>query len=170
MPLMRLIAENIGPFERLDIDFSDGNGKPHPGPHILAGVNGSGKSTVLRAIAWAMSWSESGFPEQEWRQFLRGPASRVLVQVLSDSDGSYINAGTADTARVWDQRLEAWVRSTGVAGKIGLLHSFGSRAGDTVSRRTYILNQEPLIAAYAPVRALSYVDSPAKMESLEKPD
>jgi len=62
MPLMRLIAENIGPFERLDIDFSDGNGKPHPGPHILAGVNGSGKSTVLRAIAWAMSWSESGFP------------------------------------------------------------------------------------------------------------
>jgi len=29
MPLMRLIAENIGPFENLDIDFSDGNGKPH---------------------------------------------------------------------------------------------------------------------------------------------
>jgi len=40
IPLMRLIAENIGPFERLDIDFSDGNGKPHCGPHILTGVNG----------------------------------------------------------------------------------------------------------------------------------
>jgi hypothetical protein len=40
MPLMRLIAENVGPFERLDVDFSDGNGKPHPGPHILAESTG----------------------------------------------------------------------------------------------------------------------------------
>jgi len=54
MPLMRLIAENVESFERLEIDFSDGNSKPYVGPHILAGVNGSGKSTVLRAIAWAM--------------------------------------------------------------------------------------------------------------------
>ena len=67
---MRLIAENIGPFERLDIDFSDGNGKLHRGPHILAGVNGSGKSTVLRAIAWALSRDGCGFPKEEWRHFL----------------------------------------------------------------------------------------------------
>ncbi len=70
---MRLIAENVGPFERLDIDFSDGNGKPHCGPHILAGVNGSGKSTVLRAIAWALSWDQYGFPEDEWKHFFTGP-------------------------------------------------------------------------------------------------
>jgi ABC-type transport system involved in cytochrome c biogenesis ATPase subunit len=54
MPLLRLIAEGVGPFERLDLDFSDGHGNPHLGPHILAGVNGSGKSTALRAVAWTL--------------------------------------------------------------------------------------------------------------------
>ncbi|MGA2736529.1 MAG: hypothetical protein ABSG65_03660 [Bryobacteraceae bacterium] len=42
MPLLRLIAEGVGPFERLDVDLSDGKGNPHLGPHIFAGVNGSG--------------------------------------------------------------------------------------------------------------------------------
>jgi energy-coupling factor transporter ATP-binding protein EcfA2 len=46
----------VGPFERLDIDLSDGKGNPHLGPHIFAGVNGSGKSTVLRTLAWVMDW------------------------------------------------------------------------------------------------------------------
>ncbi|HUA59321.1 MAG TPA: ATP-binding protein, partial [Verrucomicrobiae bacterium] len=83
MPLLRLIAENIGPFEKLDIDFSDGNGKPHLGPHILAGVNGSGKSTVLRAIAWALDKGKHGFPMEEWRHSLRPVGSKTLVQVSS---------------------------------------------------------------------------------------
>ncbi|MGO9257938.1 MAG: AAA family ATPase [Bryobacteraceae bacterium] len=165
MPLMRLIAENIGPFERLDIDFSDGNGKPHPGPHILAGVNGSGKSTVLRAIAWPVSWSLSGFPGEEWLHFLRGPESRVLVHELPGRDGAYIYAGTADTAAGWEGRLETWAHSNGGAGEIVMLHSLGFRAAETVSRRSAVWKQQPLISAYAPVRSLSYVDSPAKMES-----
>jgi predicted ATP-binding protein involved in virulence len=168
MPLMRLIAEKIGPFETLDIDLSDGPGRPRLGPHILAGVNASGKSTVLRAIAWTLSSSLSGFPEEEWWHFLRGPESRVLVCMLFGPNRSYINAGTADTAADWEERLKTWVASKGVPGEIGLLHSLGVR-GDTVSGRTDVLNQEPLIAAYAPVRALSYVDSPAKMESLKHP-
>src|ERR1700691_3086570 len=108
MPLMRLIAENIGPFERLDVDFSDGSGNPYRGPHIFAGVNGSGKSTVLRAIAWLLSSGESGFPLEEWRHFLRGPESRALVQVSCERDKCYINAGTRDTTAGWEGPLERW--------------------------------------------------------------
>ena len=43
MPLVSLIAEGVGPFQSLELDLSDGKGNPHLGPHILAGVNGSGQ-------------------------------------------------------------------------------------------------------------------------------
>ena len=37
MPIVRAIAEGVGPFDKLDLDLSDGKGNPHLGPHILAG-------------------------------------------------------------------------------------------------------------------------------------
>jgi len=101
---------------------------------------------------------------------LNGPESRVLVHMLFGGGGSYINAGTADTAADWDKRLESWVRSNEVVGEIGLLHSLGDGEGGTVARPSYTPNQEPLIAAYAPARRLSYVRTSAKMESLRYPD
>jgi hypothetical protein len=168
MPLLRLIAENVGPFDKLDIDFSDGHGKPQVGPQILAGVNGSGKSTVLRAIAWAQWWGLAGFPEKEWVHFLRGPESRVLVQVLFGGE-IYINAGTRDTTSGWEERLEAWVRSRQVGGKIGLVHTLGASRGEPLARRPNVLNQGPLIAAYAPARTLSYVHSLQNTEIVTGP-
>jgi len=168
MPLMRLVAENIGPFERLDVDFSDGSGNPYRGPHIFAGVNGSGKSTVLRAIAWLLASPDSGFPLAEWRHFLRGPESRALVQVSCERDKCYINAGTRDTTAGWEGPLERWV-SGQVTGKVRFLHSLGDEAGGTIARPPHAPNQEPLIAAYAPARRLSYVPRSAKMESLRDP-
>src|ERR1035438_8765545 len=88
MPILRLIAQGVGPFESLDIDFSDGNGKPHLGPHILAGVNGSGKSTVLRTIAWVLDQGKRGFQYDEWEQALKGyDFSRALMAMAPrDSD------------------------------------------------------------------------------------
>ena len=102
MPLVRLIAENVGPFERLDIDFSDGNGKPHRGPHILAGVNGSGKSTVLRAIAWALSFDGDGFPEGEWRHFLHGKP-KVAIHVAPDNGAAFIMQVSTQWDEVWHE-------------------------------------------------------------------
>jgi hypothetical protein len=80
MPILRLVAEGVGPFEKLDLDLSDGEGNPHLGPHILAGVNGSGKSTILRAIAWANG--PLGPDGAEWLHLLKGwTRSRVgLIQ------------------------------------------------------------------------------------------
>ena len=171
MPLMRLIAENVGPFERLDIDFSDGNGKPHLGPHILAGVNGSGKSTVLRAIAWAMSSGRrDGFPEDEWRHFLWSRTSRVLVQMTSGPDLLAINAAGADTAAGWEVRLKEWARSLQADGEFGLLQSLGANVGERmVGGRSRIPDIRPMVAAYAPARALSFVGAPAEMEPLKWP-
>jgi ABC-type sulfate/molybdate transport systems ATPase subunit len=80
MPLLRLIAEGVGPFEKVDIDLSDGKGKPHLGPHILAGVNGSGKSTILRTLAWVMDRGGLGFQHDDWFQLLEGhPQSRAVL-------------------------------------------------------------------------------------------
>jgi hypothetical protein len=45
--LDRVVLYNIGPFEELSLDF-------HPGWNVILGDNGSGKSTVLRAIALAL--------------------------------------------------------------------------------------------------------------------
>ena len=165
MPLIRLIAENIGPFERLDLDFSNGSGKPHLGPHILAGVNGSGKSTVLRAIAWVLSTPECGFPQEEWKHFLSGSQSRVLVQMSDGSGAPYIYAGTSDSKADWDKRLERWASSQ-VTGTFHLLHYLDNGVGGINSRPAHVPDQGPLIAAYAPARRLSHVGASVKMESL----
>lgn len=171
MSLVRLIAENIGPFDRVDVDFSDGSGRPYPGPHILAGVNGSGKSTLLRAIAWAMSWPDYGFPEDESRHFLKGPKSRVVVQVTSPDGLSYIDAATADPEEGSLERLQDWVwslqlfsPSPGLAVRV-MEHSrvrFGNRG---IPRKGFPFT----IGAYAAARALSYVGAPSKMEALTRP-
>src|ERR1700733_12998453 len=92
MPLVRVIAEGVGPFEKLDLDFSDGNGKPHLGPHILAGVNGSGKSTVLRTIAWLLDRGCFGLQNDGWAQALKGhQRSRTMAILQPDAaDPSFI--------------------------------------------------------------------------------
>jgi predicted ATP-binding protein involved in virulence len=163
MPLMRLIAENIGPFERLDIDFSDGNGKAHRGPHILAGVNGSGKSTVLRAIAWALSWGGEGFPEREWQHFLRGNNSRVAVHVAPSQGPAYV-------VRVIPQWDNGWDEVDELAARLDLLDlKDPAILSAHAPFRWTRFGQPPLghpftASAYAPVRALSYIDTPASAE------
>ena len=94
---MRLIAEGVGPFQTLDIDLSDGKGKPHLGPHILAGVNGSGKSTILRTIALLLDWGQGGFQHDDWSQVLRGHGySRALVVVQPPGGRPYVWACSKD--------------------------------------------------------------------------
>ncbi len=90
MPLLRLIAEGVGPFEKLDLDLSDGKGNPHLGPHILAGVNGSGKSTVLKAIVWVLDrdYLNWGFDRTELGQSLAGHKSSDARFTFKTPSGS----------------------------------------------------------------------------------
>jgi predicted ATPase len=115
MALLRLIAEGVGPFERLNLDFSDGNLRPRPGPHILAGVNGSGKSTVLRAIAWALEQDGAGFDHQAWGHLTQGHAfSRVLAIIRDQTGEPYALAREAGGGSIYygvTQSLEDWAQA-----------------------------------------------------------
>jgi predicted ATP-binding protein involved in virulence len=171
MPLMRLIAENIGPFERLDIDFSDGNGKPHRGPHILAGVNGSGKSTVLRAIAWALSLGGEGFPEEDWKHSLRREKSWVMIHVSPDQCPPYgMGVAFGTDPREISQRamLLGLTRSSIFPKGSGLSWVFSGANDSQIQAFRVGLNNSQIhpftVGAYAPARALSYIDPRAKIE------
>lgn len=164
MPLMRLIAENIGPFEKLDIDFSDGNGKPHRGPHILAGVNGSGKSTILRAIAWALSWGGKGFPEKEWQHFLRGEQSRVAVYVAPQQGPAYIIQVFSQGDTSWDE-VDRLAECVGLKDR-AVLWAHAPFRWTRVGKPPF--GNMFTASAYAPARALSHLDTLANAEPLTR--
>jgi len=159
MALLRLIAEGVGPFKRLDLDFSDGNGNPRLGPHILAGVNGSGKSTVLRAIARAAWWTGCGFDREAWQHLISGQEGRVLAIVSDQVTGSpYPMSYGGDRSG----NLVSWVD-----GEIRELQRLMPRLALRYSPTEGDPNFN--IAAYAPSLALSYVDAQDMTTSLDDP-
>ncbi len=110
MPLVSLIAEGVGPFQSLELDLSDGKGNPHLGPHILAGVNGSGKSTVLRTIAWVLDGVNGGFPYEDWGEMLRGYGeSRARLTIRPPRQAPYLRACAKDTGGHASHDLAFWL-------------------------------------------------------------
>jgi hypothetical protein len=114
VPILRLVAEGVGPFEKLDLDLSDGKGNPHLGPHILAGVNGSGKSTVLKTIAWVLDRQGWGFDHQEWKHSLTGHAvSRAGLALKPPGAGLAVEGVGLNPPMDDDAWLNAWLRDQG---------------------------------------------------------
>ena len=66
--------ENIGPFERLDIEFDERW-------NLLLGDNGSGKTTILRAIAFALCGEIGPGLERAAQRLLRAEASEGLIEI-----------------------------------------------------------------------------------------
>jgi hypothetical protein len=171
MPLLRLIAEGVGPFERLDLDFSDGHGNPHLGPHILAGVNGSGKSTALRAIAWAMYHPGSSFDLRDWQHFLAGhddPRAIVLLQRLDGSPAQW--ACTKAKGELFALiRLAEMRGRTGVPDEEGVASFYeelGYKWERTPPARGFAHGLWFSLAAYASSRDLKHLERPDQAEKL----
>ncbi len=175
MPLLRLIAEGVGPFEHLDIDLSDGKGNPHLGPHIFAGVNGSGKSTVLRTIAWVMSIPSSGFHDEDWVHLLTGyPVSRALAIVHQFGEPPGVRAWSSDDGRK-DLGFVSWVTSVladsavvqGVKAANAGMYMTDERPG--VWHPFPSVTPVPSIAAYSPSRTLRHLAAPDITKKLLDP-
>lgn len=170
MGIVRMVAEGIGPFESLDLDFSDGKGKPHLGPHILAGVNGSGKSTILKAVAWTLEGSASGFPSDEWAHLLHGRESRVLTEFFCPAQGRLVIARghegqTRERLHSWVERIspsthdqQLWLRIGGRDDSFESQVAPGS--GKYVELQDLALETSVPAAAYAPGKGISYLQRP----------
>jgi len=179
MPIVRLVAEGVGPFERLDLDLSDGKGNPHLGPHILAGVNGCGKSTALHTLAWVMDRGRWGFPYDDWQHALAGYAdSRGLLLIKPPGFDPYIQACTKRETGRPGNNLRAWVRSE-LPGAISDSRMWEEETpGDLAppgGRYSWLADVGPVIrggrnlfniAAYAPSRSLKYLPNPYLSKAL----
>lgn len=151
MPLLKLIAENIGPFDRLELDLSDGHGNPHPGPHILAGVNGSGKSTVLKTIAALVSYGGGDFSQAEFKHLTRvGSAAGIFV--ASDRVLALSANGGFEGLRDWiASRFPGFVGQSGSFPSDGLTWALGARSLRAPAVDTF------LAAAYSPAPSLRHI-------------
>jgi len=176
MPLVRLIAEGVGPFDRLDLDLSDGNGKPHLGPHILAGVNGSGKSTVLRTVAWLLDKGKFGFQCGDWGHSLAGHLhSRAAAVFQPDGVAPCFHACEVGSGI----GLLNW--ATTVLRPFGLApSSVWKEAPGKVEAlgTTWIVSNPPevqqagtlfSIAAYSPSRVLKHLSNPDLTKAVSDP-
>ncbi len=148
---MSLIAEGVGPFKSLELDLSNGKGEPHLGPHILAGVNGSGKSTILRTIAWVFDRKENGFGHDDWQQMLSGYGKSRALLVARGSGGSpYVWACSKGKGDKVVRDLTEWAQkaATGFIGENGILESAieyepDPLGGDRVAFRKEFLTSRP---------------------------
>jgi predicted ATP-binding protein involved in virulence len=67
--ISQLVVKNIGPYQEQTFDFSIQKG--HPDIHILTGANGTGKTTLLHALASAFDYFEKDHKEHLSNNFFK---------------------------------------------------------------------------------------------------
>jgi hypothetical protein len=152
MPISHFFAEGIGPFKKVHLDLRGPDGHPSLGPHVLAGVNGSGKSTILKAIAWCLAQPADGFAEEDWAHFLNWHTKSRVLLVL-DIAGVYrcTYARTKDGDEGWQTRLGGWVNET--LGTVGLSPGEYPLVWEVPGRKFNA-------AAYSSARFVRFIDRP----------
>lgn len=85
MRIERLVLHQVGCFDDLDIGFRDGQDPKKADIHLIVGANGTGKSTILMAMAQVFSRQPTGLEKR-----LRGKEGFALV---GDSAGSWVGTG-----------------------------------------------------------------------------
>ena len=69
MKIRKLHLKNIGVFDDEEIEFKECPAKDKAEIHILTGVNGSGKTTILMALARAFSLPENAEKSEFSKRF-----------------------------------------------------------------------------------------------------
>jgi len=182
---MRFAARDLGPFRDINIDFSDGNGKPHLGPHIFAGVNGSGKSSILKALAM-MSIRGPGAPSSSDETLKASEANGFNFDSLMplcrsstlfgvEHQNFHENGTFATLAAQYEtgDKMEAWSKSIWAAdweykgfGQVWRASIGSFQLGATVPPRGYAPFRLGLTVAYAPSIRLKH--SPREQFSLSQ--
>jgi predicted ATP-dependent endonuclease of OLD family len=84
MYLKEINILNVRSIKRLQIEFDQDE---YAGWHVLLGDNGSGKSSVIRSIALALTGpDEAAALRQNWGDWLRKDEERAEIQVFIDHD------------------------------------------------------------------------------------
>ena len=93
MHVQRLTIENIRSIRKLDLVLKRSE---TAGWHVLLGDNGSGKSTVVRALALAlMGLSNAHATRQDWPRWLRAncDSGSVTIALTAHEDDNWIGSG-----------------------------------------------------------------------------
>lgn len=81
MKIQRLYLKDVACFDDLQLEFRTGQDPSKPDVHILVGPNGTGKTSILVALAQMFSWVNIGLEKR-----LRSPDAYAAIQV--DGAGS----------------------------------------------------------------------------------
>ena len=99
MKIERLVLDNVACFEHLDITFQPGRDPNKADIHILVGPNGTGKTTILMALAQFFTNAPTGVEKRMW-----GDGSRASMKLDNGKRTAFEiwGPGNAASKPVWD--------------------------------------------------------------------
>jgi predicted ATP-binding protein involved in virulence len=99
MNIRQIVLRNFGPFTGETIPFDIVPGEPNI--HIFAGSNGTGKTSILHALASAFDYFEQGHKEHIsnniHKRFVRTGKNKKFEKDTSDNPASYIHISLTDS-------------------------------------------------------------------------
>lgn len=113
MKIERLVLDKVACFEHLDITFQPGQDPKKADIHILVGSNGSGKTSILMAMAQFFSLASTGIDKR-----LRGNDSRAFLGLGNGKQAALElwGPGKAADPIKWEQTQLAFAGATSSIG------------------------------------------------------
>lgn len=99
MRIEEIYLREIGPFAEARVEFPPGSDPDRADVYLLTGPNGCGKSTVLYALAGALTWGNSSLGQDLGAQRLRSTHGRVRIRGNEMALAEYWRAETGDVRR-----------------------------------------------------------------------
>ncbi|ALP68641.1 AAA family ATPase [Paraburkholderia caribensis] len=148
MKIEKLELKNVSQFESLDVDFAPQDG-PLSNVTILIGINGAGKTTILRSLATALSWYVARVRSD------RGSGQPIPEAVIRNG----ANAASTTVTLIDDSERMSWTVAKVRPGRKAELASRMEAANKLADRYRHALSSDkaeslPLIAFYSVERVV----------------